>query len=192
MPNKRPDSLLFLLANFKKQFLALSAAEAEVFVNVAQNPGCTSQEIQNQLNIDQPHASRTLSKLVEKKYLRRLNNPKQLRQKVYYLTPVKGMQALNEWIDCSWQKLLNDPDLGLARLCAALESAPISTLSTLKEVLDDQITKASTKQIDSSEVSYCPRVRNQSINKFKLQLNQLNQLNPEAKTLSLSNGQKPR
>lgn len=192
MPNKRPDSLLFLLANFKKQFLALSAAEAEVFVNVAQNPGCTSQEIQNQLNIDQPHASRTLSKLVEKKYLRRLNNPKQLRQKVYYLTPVKGMQALNEWIDSSWQKLLNDPDLGLARLCAALESAPISILSTLKEVLDDQITKASTKQIDSSEVSYCPRVRNQSINKFKLQLNQLNQLNPEAKTLSLSNGQKPR
>jgi DNA-binding MarR family transcriptional regulator len=189
VPSKRPDSLLFLLANFKKQFLALSAAEAEVFVNVAQNPGCTSQEIQNQLNIDQPHASRTLSKLVEKKYLRRLNNPKQLRQKVYYLTPVKGMQALNEWIDSSWQKLLNDPDLGLARLCAALESAPISTLSTLKEVLDDQITKASTKQIDSSEVSYCPRVRNQSINKFKLQLNQLN---PEAKTLSLSNGQKPR
>jgi len=192
VPNKRPDSLLFLLANFKKQFLALSAAEAEVFVNVAQNPGCTSQEIQNQLNIDQPHASRTLSKLVEKKYLRRLNNPKQLRQKVYYLTPVKGMQALNEWIDSSWQKLLNDPDLGLARLCAALESAPISILSTLKEVLDDQITKASTKQIDSSEVSYCPRVRNQSINKFKLQLNQLNQLNPEAKTPSLSNGQKPR
>lgn len=189
MPNKRPDSLLFLLANFKKQFLALSAAEAEVFVNVAQNPGCTSQEIQNQLNIDQPHASRTLSKLVEKKYLRRLNNPKQLRQKVYYLTPVKGMQALNEWIDSSWQKLLNDPDLGLARLCAALESAPISTLSTLKEVLDDQIIKASTKQVDTSEASYCPRVRNQSINKFKLQLNQPN---PEPKTLSLSNGQKLR
>jgi DNA-binding MarR family transcriptional regulator len=148
MPNKRPDSLLFLLTNFKKKFLALSAAEAEVFVNVAQNPGCTSQEIQKQLNIDQPHASRILSKLVEKTFLRCLKKPKTLRQKVYYLTPVKGMQALNDWIDASWQKLLNDSDLGLARLCAALESAPLSTLSTLREVLADQNGNVSVRQVD--------------------------------------------
>jgi DNA-binding MarR family transcriptional regulator len=185
VPRRRPDSLLVLLANFKKQFLALSPAEAEVFVNIAQNPGCTSRELQNQLNIDQPQASRTLGKLVEKKYLRRLNNPKQIRQKVYYLTPVKGMQALNEWIDASWRKLLNEPDLGLARLCAALESAPISTLSTLKEALDEQIKKANTKQFDLSKASYCPRIHNQSINKFKLKLNQPS---PKANTPSLSTG----
>lgn len=171
MPVKRPDSLLFLLANFKKQFLALSTAESEVFVNVAQNPGCTSQEIQQQLNIDQPHASRTLSKLVEKNYLRRINNPKQPRQKVYFLTPVRGMQALNEWIDTSWKKVLEDPDLGLASLCAALESAPISTLCTLKEVLDCHIHKYCNKETDCDRARSFKRLRNQSINKFQLQLN---------------------
>ena len=172
MPNKRPDSLLFLLANFKKRFLSLSAAEAEVFVNVAQNPGCSSQEIQKQLNIDQPYASRTLSKLVEKNYLRRLSNPKQPRQKLYYLTPVKGMRALNDWIDNSWQKLLNDPDLGLARLCAALESAPISTLTTLKNVLESHLSHSNNQEDKDKNSSEHPRNRNKSINKFMLQLNQ--------------------
>jgi len=162
VPNKRPDSLLFLLANIKKRFLSLSAAEAEVFVNVAQNPGCSSQEIQKQLNIDQPYASRTLSKLVEKNYLRRLSNPKQPRQKVYYLTPVNGMQALNE------------PDLGLARLCAALESAPISTLTTLKNALDNHLENSNNQEDEDKNPSECPRTRNKSINKFMLQFNQPN------------------
>ena len=162
MPNKRPDSLLFLLANFKKRFLSLSAAEADVFVNVAQNPGCSSQEIQKQLNIDQPYASRTLSKLVEKNYLRHLSNPKQPRQKVYYLTPVKGMQALNDWIDNSWQKLLNDPGLGLARLCAALESAPISTLTTLKNALDNHLENSNNQEDEDKDPTECPRTRNKS------------------------------
>jgi hypothetical protein len=58
------------------------------------------------------------------------------------------MQALNDWIDASWQKLLNDSDLGLARLCAALESAPLSTLSTLREVLADQNGNVSVRQVD--------------------------------------------
>ena len=68
---------------------------------------------------------------------------------------------------------LNEPDLGLARLCAALESAPISTLTTLKNALDNHLENSNNQEDEDKNPSECPRTRNKSINKFMLQFNQL-------------------
>jgi hypothetical protein len=69
---------------------------------------------------------------------------------------------------------LNEPDLGLARLCAALESAPISTLTTLKNVLESHLSHSNNQEDKDKNSSEHPRTRNKSINKFMLQFNQLN------------------
>lgn len=107
---KRPDALLALTGKFKKEFLSLSSSESDCFLHIAQHPGCTSIEIQAEFNFDQPHVSRVLAKLTEKNYIRRLNNPKQSRQKIYFLTANKGMRLLNSWIDKICVDLISVPN----------------------------------------------------------------------------------
>jgi DNA-binding MarR family transcriptional regulator len=137
---KRPDALLALTAKFKKEFLSLSSSESDCFLHIAQHPGCTSIEIQTEFNFDQPHVSRVLAKLAEKNYIRRLNNPQQSRQKIYFLTANKGMRLLNSWIDRTCVDLISGPNLGLARVAHALEeSSSISTLISLKNLIENAI-----------------------------------------------------
>ena len=137
---KRPDALLALTGKFKKEFLSLSSSESDCFLHIAQHPGCTSIEIQTEFNFDQPHVSRVLAKLVEKNYIRRLNNPQQSRQKIYFLTANKGMRLLNSWIDRTCVDLISGPNLGLARVAHALEeSSSISTLISLKNLIENAI-----------------------------------------------------
>ena len=137
---KQPDALLALTGKFKKEFLSLSSSESDCFLHIAQHPGCTSIEIQTEFNFDQPHVSRVLAKLVEKNYIRRLNNPKQTRQKIYFLTANKGMRLLNSWIDRACIDLISGPNLGLARIAHALEkSSSISTLISLKNLVENAI-----------------------------------------------------
>ena len=137
---KRPDALLALTGKFKKEFLSLSSSESDCFLHIAQHPGCTSIEIQTEFNFDQPHVSRVLAKLTEKNYIRRLNNPQQSRQKIYFLTANKGMRLLNSWIDRTCVDLISGPNLGLARIARALEeSSSISTLISLKNLVENAI-----------------------------------------------------
>ena len=137
---KRPDALLALTGKFKKEFLSLSSSESDCFLHIAQHPGCTSIEIQTEFNFDQPHVSRVLAKLAEKNYIRRLNNPQQSRQKIYFLTANKGMRLLNSWIDRTCVDLISGPNLGLARVAHALEkSSSISTLISLKNLIENAI-----------------------------------------------------
>jgi len=137
---KRPDALLALTGKFKKEFLSLSSSESDCFLHIAQHPGCTSIEIQTEFNFDQPQVSRVLTKLIEKNYIRRLNNPKQSRQKIYFLTANKGMRLLNSWIDKICVDLISVPNLGLARIAHAFEeSSSISTLNLLKNLVDNAI-----------------------------------------------------
>jgi len=136
----RPDALLALTGEFKKEFLSFSSSESDCFLYIAQYPGCTSIEIQTEFNFDQPHVSRVLTKLIEKNYIRRLNNPKQSRQKIYFLTANKGMNLLNAWIDKTCKDLISGPNLGLARIAHAFEeSSSISTLISLKNLLENAI-----------------------------------------------------
>ena len=136
----RPDDLLALTGKYKKEFLSLSSSESDCFLHIAQHPGCTSIEIQTEFNFDQPHVSRVLAKLIEKNYIRRLNNTKQSRQKIYFLTANKGMSSLNAWIDKTCKDLISGPNLGLARIAHAFEeSSSISTLNLLKNLLDNAI-----------------------------------------------------
>ena len=137
---KRPDALLALTGKFQKEFLSLSSSESDCFLHIAQHPGCTSIEIQTEFNFDQPHVSRVLAKLAEKNYIRRLNNPQQSRQKIYFLTANKGMRLLNSWIDRTCVDLISGPNLGLARVAHALEeSSSISTLISLKNLIENAI-----------------------------------------------------
>ena len=69
---------------------------------------------------------------IEKNYIRRLNNPKQSRQKIYFLTAKKGMRLLNECIDSCCEDLLSSSNLGLARIALALEKSSLATLTCFK------------------------------------------------------------
>ena len=141
MPHReRPDALVALTGKFKKEFLSLSSSESDCFLHIAQYPGCTPLDIQTEFNFDQPHVSRTLAKLVEKNYIRRLINPEQSRQKIYFLTANKGMRLLNSWIDRTCIDLISSPNFGLARIAYALEkSSSISTLISLKNLIENAI-----------------------------------------------------
>ena len=137
---KRPDALLALTGEFKKEFPSLSSSESDCFLYISQYPGCTTLDIQIEFNFDQPHVSRVLAKLIEKSYIRRLNNPEQTRQKIYFLTANKGMRLLNTWIDRTCVDLISGPNLGLARIAHALEkSSSISTLISLKNLVENAI-----------------------------------------------------
>jgi len=63
---KRPDALLALTGEFKKEFLSFSSSESDCFLYIVQYPGCTTLDIQIEFNFDQPHVSRVLAKLIEK------------------------------------------------------------------------------------------------------------------------------
>ena len=136
----RPDALLALTGEFKKEFLSFSSSESDCFLYIAQYPGCTTLDIQIEFNFDQPHVSRVLAKLIEKGYIRRLNNPKKSLKKIYFLTANKGMRLLNTWIDKTCKDLISGPNLGLARIAHAFEeSSSISTLISLKNLLENAI-----------------------------------------------------
>lgn len=151
---KRPDALLALTGKFKKEFLSLSSSESDCFLHIAQHPGCSSIEIQTEFNFDQPHVSRVLAKLVEKNYIRRLNNPKQTRQKIYFLTANKGMRLLNSWTDKTCIDLISGSNLGLARIAHALEkSSSISTLISLKNYLEHTITNHQNNNFNCKDFS---------------------------------------
>ena len=140
MPHReRPDALVALTGKFKKEFLFLSSSESDCFLHIAQYPGCTSIDIQSEFNFDQPHVSRVLNKLIEKNYIRRLSDPKQSRQKIYFLTAKKGMRLLNECIDSCCEDLLSSSNLGLARIALALENSSLATLSSLKCLIENTI-----------------------------------------------------
>ena len=137
---KRPDALLALTGEFKKEFPSLSSSESDCFLYISQYPGCTTLDIQIEFNFDQPHVSRVLAKLIEKSYIRRLNNPEKSRQKIYFLTANKGMRLLNTWIDRTCVDLISGPNLGLARIALALEeNSSLSTLISLKNLLKNMI-----------------------------------------------------
>ena len=137
---KRPDALLALTGEFKKEFLSFSSSESDCFLYIAQYPGCTTLDIQIEFNFDQPHVSRVLAKLIEKGYIRRLNNPKKSLKKIYFLTANKGMRLLNTWIDKTCKDLISGPNLGLARIALALEqNSSLSTLVLLENLLKNMI-----------------------------------------------------
>lgn len=125
---KRPDALLALTGEFKKEFPSLSTSESDCFLYIAEYPGCTT-----------PCLTRA-AKLVEKSYIRRLNNPKRSRQKIYFLTANKGMHLLNTWVDRTCIDLISGPNLGLARIALALEeNSSLSTLVSLENLLKNMI-----------------------------------------------------
>lgn len=151
---KRQDALLALTGKFKKEFLSLSSSESDCLLHVAEYPGCTSLDIQIEFNFDQSHVSRVLAKLIEKNYIRRLNSPKQSRQKFYFLTANKGMRLLNAWIDRACVDLISKPNLGLARIAHALEeSSSISTLISLKNYLEHTITNHQNNNFNGKDFS---------------------------------------
>ncbi len=167
---KRQDALLALTGKFKKEFSSFSSSESDCFLHIAQHPGCTSIEIQTEFNFDQPHVSRVLTKLIEKNYIRRLNNPKQSRQKIYFLTANKGMSSLNAWIDKTCKDLISGPNLGLARIAHALaESSSISTLISLKNLLENAIKNFECKNennIISNNSIFSLKNSNQKVQRF--------------------------
>ncbi len=85
----RPDALLALTGEFKKEFLSFSSSESDCFLHIAQHPGCTSIEIQTEFNFDQPQVSRVLTKLIEKIILGASIIPNNLVKKFIFLQPIR-------------------------------------------------------------------------------------------------------
>jgi predicted transcriptional regulator len=145
-------ALKSLQVSWRQEFADLSQVESDVFLVIATQPGISSNEIQDELNLDQPHTSRVLKRLKAKNYVRALTPKVSDRKKAYYLQARRGAIKLLTWIDCLIDNVLLGNPTVLARLVAALETAPAGVIETLELAL------AKAKQ-QKMEASQQPQVR---------------------------------
>jgi DNA-binding MarR family transcriptional regulator len=128
-------ALKSLQVSWRQEFDNLSQVESDVFLVIATRPGISSNEIQDELNLDQPHTSRVLKRLKAKDYVRALTPKLGDRKKAYYLQARKGAIKLLTWIDSLIDNVLLGNPTVLARLVAALETAPAGVIETLELAL---------------------------------------------------------
>ena len=128
-------ALKSLQVSWRQEFINLSQVESDVFLVIATKPGVSSNEIQDELNLDQPHTSRVLKRLKAKNYVRALTPKAGDRKKAYYLQARKGAIKLLTWIDNLIDNVLLGNPTVLARLVAALETAPAGVIETLELAL---------------------------------------------------------
>jgi DNA-binding MarR family transcriptional regulator len=128
-------ALKSLQISWRQEFINLSQVESDVFLVIATKPGVSSNEIQDELNLDQPHTSRVLKRLKAKNYVRALTPKAGDRKKAYYLQARKGAIKLLTWIDNLIDNVLLGNPTVLARLVAALETAPSGVIETLELAL---------------------------------------------------------
>jgi DNA-binding MarR family transcriptional regulator len=121
--------------SWRQEFITLSQVESDVFLVIATRPGISSNDIQDELNLDQPHTSRILKRLKAKNYVRAIMPRLGDRKKGYYLQARKGAIKLLTWIDNLIDNvIIGDPTV-MARLLAALETAPTGVIETLELAL---------------------------------------------------------
>ena len=149
-------ALKSLQISWRHEFINLSQVESDVFLAIATRPGISSNEIQDELNLDQPHTSRVLKRLKAKNYVRALTPKIGDRKKVYYLQARKGAIKLLTWIDRLIDTVLLGNPTVMARLVAAMEAAPAGVIETLEVAL----AKAKQQRMEAS--------RQAEVRKYKL------------------------
>jgi DNA-binding MarR family transcriptional regulator len=140
------SALKSLQISWRQEFINLSQVESDVFLVIATRPGISSNEIQDELNLDQPHTSRVLKRLKAKNYVRALTPKIGDRKKAYYLQARKGAIKLLTWIDNLIDNVLLGNPTVLSRLVAALETAPLGVIETLELALS----KAKQQRLEAS------------------------------------------
>ena len=140
-------ALKSLQISWRQEFINLSQVESDVFLAIATRPGISSNEIQEELNLDQPHTSRVLKRLKAKNYVRALTPKVGDRKKTYYLQARKGAIKLLTWIDNLIDNVLLGNPTVLARLVAAMETAPAGVIETLERALS----KAKQQKLEESQ-----------------------------------------
>jgi hypothetical protein len=125
------NALKNLQLSWRSDFGNLSQLESMVFLAIASRPGIESSKIQEDLNLDQPHASRILKKLIGKRIIRPVILKRGDRKKAYFLEPQQGAVRFLSWIDGVLDELLIRNPAMLGRFVAALEDAPPSVLEGL-------------------------------------------------------------
>lgn len=149
--------------NWRSEFSNLSQTESIVFLAVASNPGIDSADIQDELDLDQPHASRILKKLLSKRVIRSLTLRRSDRKKAYFLEPKEGSARFLIWIDCVLDKLLVRNPAMLGRFIAALEDAPEDVIENLLQgIMQVRNKRALAEQTSKSMPCYCLSRRNRS------------------------------
>lgn len=149
--------------SWRSEFRNLSQIESMVFLAVASRPGIESSEIQEELDLDQPHASRILNKLTSKKIIRSLILRKNERKKRYFLESGAGALKLLSWIDGVIDELLVRNPAMLGRFVAALEDAPESVIESLeKGVAKAKQARAQSQGSINSHTGYSLSKRNRS------------------------------
>jgi len=141
------SALKSLQVSWRQEFINLSQVESDVFLVIATRPGISSNEIQDELNLDQPHTSRVLKRLKAKNYVRALTPKIGDRKKAYYLQARKGAIKLLTWIDNLIDNVLLGNPTVLSRLVAALETAPLGVIETLELALS----KAKQQRLEASQ-----------------------------------------
>jgi len=140
-------ALKSLQISWRQEFINLSQVESDVFLVIATRPGISSNEIQEELNLDQPHTSRVLKRLKAKNYVRALTPKLGDRKKNYYVQARKGAIKLLTWIDNLIDNVLLGNPTVLARLVAAMETAPAGVIETLELAL----AKAKQQKMEASQ-----------------------------------------
>jgi len=140
-------ALKSLQISWRQEFINLSQVESDVFLVIATRPGISSNEIQEELNLDQPHTSRVLKRLKAKNYVRALTPKLGDRKKIYYLQARQGAIKLLTWIDNLIDNVLLGNPTVLARLVAAMETAPAGVIETLERALS----KAKQQKLEASQ-----------------------------------------
>lgn len=157
------QALKNLQSSWRADFANLSQIEAMVFLAVASRPGIDSSQIQDDLNLDQPHASRILKKLIDKRIIRPITAKKRTKKKVYYLEPQKGAVRFLVWIDGVLDQLLIRNPAMLGRFVAALEDAPVSVLDCLsKGIAQAQEARALRHELGQTCIDYNLSRRNRA------------------------------
>ena len=128
-------ALKTLKLSWRNEFRTLSQTESMVFLAIASSPGIESSHIQDELELDQPHASRILKKLIEKHLIRALTLKKGESKKAYFLEPLTGATRLLRWIDGVIDGLLVANPTMMARFIASLEDAPESVIDYIEKGL---------------------------------------------------------
>jgi len=156
-------ALKLLQMSWRYKFDKLSQVESLVLLVIASRPGILSADIQDELNLDQPHASRILKKLISKRFVRSLSFKPGDRTKIYFLTPQHGASRFLTWIDKVIDELLVQNPAMLGRFVAALEVAPEEVILNFeKAILRMRNRRAIDMQGGNDKTSHNLVVRNQS------------------------------
>lgn len=154
--------------SWRSEFHNLSQIESLVLLTIASRPGIKSAEIQEELNLDQPHASRIFKKLISKRVIRSLSSTRADRKKAYFLTPQKGASTFLSWIDKVLDELLILNPAMLGRFIAALEDAPEDVVDCLeKGILRVKQQRAINSRKLGSKNGYNLARRNQSDHSYR-------------------------